>query len=95
MIPHDQLITVGFKILFAEFDEADQRVRVNHGTGAGVVDQTADLAVADDLINLIDLIGNDIGVPLCATARIDDDIDVIGDLGLGHFLQIINSHCSL
>ena len=86
VIPQDEFVTVGFEVLFTEFDETDQSVRIDHRTGTGIVDQAADLAVADDLVDLIDPVGDDIGVPPGGTAGIDDEVDVVGDPGGCHLL---------
>ena len=93
MIPEDQLIAVGGEVLVTPLDEGCQIVGVGHGGVAGVFHQAGHLS-APDLIDLVDAAADHAVAPALAAAGIDQQIDLVADVGVEHFLQVGGTHAA-
>ena len=94
MIPEDQSLTVRRVVLGAELDEARQVVGLDHRGGAGVVHQRDQLAGLN-LVDLVDGVGDALGLPLLAAAGVDDDVHVFADGCVRHLGQVVGGHAGL
>ena len=93
VIPEDQSLSVGGIILGAPADEGGQGLRLGHGLAAQLLFQTQH-AVVLDLPDLIGLAADHIVLPLVAAAGVDDQIDLVADGGIQHFLQVCGGHAA-
>ena len=94
VVPEDQLIAVGRKVLRTIGDEARERVRVGHGNAAGVGIQHLQVA-ADHLVDLVGARADHVVVPARAAAGVDDEIHLVADVGAGHLQQVLGGHAAL
>ena len=92
MIPENQHVAICRIVGRTELDEFRQRGRRDHRLVADVVVEDTELSAGFDLVNLIGLVAHQIVFPLCAAARIDNDIDVVGNGSIGDFLKISCCH---
>ena len=91
MVPEDQFIAVCGEVLFAELDKGDKGIGIRHGAGARIVHQLQKTSLLD-LIDLVFAAADNVVVPAAAASGIDDQVDIVGNLGGSHFLQIRCRH---
>ena len=92
VIPEDQDISVCGVILVCVFNEALQGLRIGHCARTHIALEAFELAAADDLVDLVIRRGYDTVLPILASARVNDDIYIVGKSGVCHLHEVIRSH---
>ena len=91
MIPHDERIPIRRERFLTVPDEIRECRGVGHGALADVFVKPLQ-PIACDLIALVRGIADHAVHPFFAAARFHDQIDLIGDLGLQHLVQVVCRH---
>ena len=92
VIPQDQHVPVGRIVLRTEADKLRQGGRCDHGLVAHIVVEQAELTAVFNLVDLVGVALHQIVLPLGTAAGVDNNIDVISDGGIRHFLQVLGRH---
>ena len=91
MIPEDEEVAVCGVVLAAVLDEFGEVRGIGHGGRAKVVLQPLQSTGAD-AVDLVDGVGHDVVLPGLAAAGQDDEVDLVGETGLGHLAQVGGRH---
>ena len=94
VIPEDQAHPVRLEILLAEFDKGSQRGRIRHAGIPRVIHQAGQAAVLD-LIDLVDAAADHVVLPSAGAAGENDQVHLVADLRVQHFLQVAGRHAVL
>ena len=91
VIPEDQGIPVGGELVGTPTDEGGEGVGIRHGYAAQILFQTHH-PLTGHLPDLIGLAAENVVLPLLAAAGVDDQVYILDDFRIQHFLQVPGSH---
>ena len=92
MIPQDQHVAVRGIVLCTETDKLGERGRGDHRLVADVVVEQTELTAVFNFINLVGSAADKIVLPLGTAAGVDNDVYIVSDLSICHFLKILRRH---
>ena len=92
VIPQDQHVAVRGIVLCTETDKLRECGRCDHRLVTDVVVEQTELTAVFNFINLVGSAADKIILPLGTAAGIDNDVYIVSDLGICHFLKILRCH---